>query len=94
MHGSIPNSQKNSWGSCDANDHSVNIVVVDEDDGFIGGRTQLMWLMGWREVRWANFSPALIKFEEEEGEEEVEEDDTLILVKRTIVTIGRLVPER
>ena len=45
-------------------------------------------------MRWANFSPALIKFEEEEGEEEVEEDDTLILVKRTIVTIGRCLPER
>ena len=72
------NSQKIVEVLCDARDHNVNIVVGDDDDGFIGGRTQLMWLMGWSEVRWANFSPTLIKFQEEE--------DMLILVKRSIVS--------
>ena len=50
-------------------------ILDDDDDGFIRGRTQLMWLMEWRELRWANFSPTLIKFDADVDDDDVDVDD-------------------
>lgn len=47
----------------DADFDGFTNILNDDADGFIRGGTQLMWLMEWRELRWANFSPTLIKFD-------------------------------